>query len=80
MTPLILEILLHYYYSLTDYVGRNSCAEQDAIKFIYDKELIVRNSGKGANYVISDRGRAYIEHLLKQPLPIPITRWEMPNQ
>lgn len=78
MTPVILEILLHYYYSPEGYKGRNSCAENDSISFLYNEGLIIYN--KSSNYIISDRGRAYVEHLLKQPLPEPITRWEIPKQ
>lgn len=80
MTPVILEILLHYYYSPLDYKGRNSCAENDGVAFLYNEELIIHNRGPDSNYIISERGRAYVEHLLKQPLPELITRWEIPKQ
>ena len=88
MTPLEIDIILHYYAIAEDYRGGDHSAPAvgEAIKrFISadmlrpatpnpeDRLLAVRPPA----YVVTERGRIYVEAL--QAVPLPIQKWVMPE-
>lgn len=80
MTPLEIEIVLHYHSRANDYRdGDHSVpAVSDAIAhFCGAFELLEETPlGMGAKYRLTDRGRVYAEALVK--LPLPALRWMYP--
>lgn len=82
MTPLIIEILLHYFYSPTEYRNGDLSAPavRDGIVWLRDEAMLIRTRAErneyGSTYEVTDRGRAHIENL--KALPLPISKWVMP--
>jgi hypothetical protein len=87
VTPLQLEILLHYVYSPHDFREGDFSAPavREAIDIFradlkdspYDTAgLLTKSERPGQTYTLSERGRVYIEHLLSQPLPV--QTWTVP--
>ncbi|TXH50484.1 MAG: hypothetical protein E6Q97_20305 [Desulfurellales bacterium] len=73
MTPLQLNILLHYYSCANDYRDGDFTAPavREAIDWFYENVdmLEINNEGSGlATYRITERGRDYIETVLAVPL------------
>jgi hypothetical protein len=80
MTPLQLEILIHYSYSAVDYRDGDFSAPavREAIDAFRDQSaLLTKSENFGQSYTLSERGRVYIHHLLNQPLPI--RTWTVPR-
>jgi len=73
MTPLEIQIMLHYYYSPNDY-NLQPPAVQEAVARFLDKDLL--RLGSITLYEITERGMAYVEMLKKVPLPI--CKWVAP--
>lgn len=67
LTPYELEILLHVYYS-PNFLPPNDEAWRMARNRLFQRELL--KDKPCSTYRITERGRAYIEHLLRQPLPV----------
>lgn len=82
MTPLQLEILLHYYASLGDY--REGDFSAPAVRKAIDDfkgplgllRPAKENTSRGSCYVITERGRTFLNHVLE--LPLPVQTWVMP--
>lgn len=80
MTPLELEILLHYYCKARDYRDGDFSfpAVREAIEsFVRYEKLLVSTPCSDSAYVITDRGKFYVDHLLNQPLPKQV--WVIPE-
>lgn len=79
MTPIKLEILMHYDRCLDDY--RNGDFGNADVRYAIDDlvkaKLIDPTPSKYASFVLSDRGRCYVDALLAIPLPVPV--WAMPR-
>jgi hypothetical protein len=70
-------LLLHYYYQNPDNLSiaephLSSPAMQDAQRWLLNHALI---NSEGC----TERGKCFVEHLGKQPIPVPRTGWEMPS-
>ena len=78
MTPLMLEILLHYYYSRSDIDGISYQAQDLALRELeLDLGLLKSNAlipgrprQSEARFEVTDKGRVYVQMLLATPLPI----------
>ena len=81
MTPLEIEILLHYYSRGDDY--RDGDFSAPAVRSAIDSfrgvlGLLQENPGKGGGaYHITERGKVYVAALMDVPLPE--QRWVMPT-
>jgi hypothetical protein len=83
MSPLGIEIMLHYHVSVGQYGSdkdgghcpSNAPAVRDMLLFLAKEEMLgYIKDGQG--YEITGRGRAYVDFL--QDVPFPITKWVMP--
>lgn len=82
MTPLKIEMLLHYYCRPDDYRGGDFTAPavNEALDDFLRDELIEHSEHQAANpahYVITERGRVYVEAL--SAVQLPERRWVMPS-
>lgn len=84
MTPLELQIVIHYYGCADDFRGGDFSppAVREAIDWMTRAGLL-RKRGDGddpgeSTYLIDARGRAYVEALCQTPLPE--QRWVVPSQ
>jgi len=85
MTPLEIEILMHYYIYSTDYLDGvfDITPIQDAIEHLRDESKLLEpthltNVYHDPHYRLTERGYAYIQALCNVPLPIQI--WVMPAE
>lgn len=71
MTPLAIEMLLHYISCADDFRNLRMPAQQELIStFLREDLLKIRvPSGGEPVYVITERGRAFCEGLQNMPLP-----------
>ena len=80
MTPLEIEILIHYYGHADDFRSGDFSAPavRDAIDWFKDggKLLELDASGNGRSYKLSERGVVFVEALCNTKLPE--QRWVMP--
>jgi hypothetical protein len=82
MSPIRLEVALHYYYNPTDF--RNGDFSAPAVREAIDDflrwEVLRENEshpiGRESVYVIGERGRAFVEALCAVRLPV--KKWVMP--
>ena len=82
ITPLCLEILLHYFWSSEDYQQGDfsALAVREAIDHFRDRTKMleaVPDELRHRTYRLTARGHAYIEHILS--IPFPECRWEIPE-
>lgn len=80
MTPLQLEILLHYYACANDFRDGDFSAPavREAIdRFKASEMLTINIERSAATYMLTERGRVYVEAVLVVPLPE--KRWVMPE-
>lgn len=84
MTPLEINILLHYYCCASDFRGGDFTAPavREAIDhFRGNPGLLMENQdrprGMGACYAITERGRAHVRSLCEVQLPI--QKWVTPT-
>jgi len=83
MTPLEIEILLHYYYSGEDFRKGDFSAPAvraaiDLFQVLDGGSLLTKDPcDMEKNYTITDRGRAYVNALCSMPLPV--SKWVMPE-
>lgn len=81
MTPLAIEILLHYNSSPVDYRGGDFSAP--AVREIIDSfrgELDMLKTCHqfcGRTYKLTDKAEFYIEYLLSIPLPVKVMKYEI---
>lgn len=77
MTPLQIEILMHYHCRTDDY--RNGDFSASAVREAIDEFRnmgFLRDSGERRIYEPSDGVRLYVETLCT--IPLPVQRWVMP--
>lgn len=79
MTPLELEILLHYHSRADDYRGGDFSAPAvvDAIRWFVAKRLLIISPVDGIRYARTARGVAHVEAL--RALPLPVETWVTPS-
>jgi len=79
MSPLQLEILLHYYSKANDYRDGDFGASsvRSDIEAFKREELLVADPKQDRCYAIGERGRVLVEAVLAVPLPE--RRWVMPS-
>lgn len=82
MTPLELQIVIHYYVRADDFPRGDFPAVREAIDWMTRAGLL-RKRGDGdeageSTYLIDARGRAFVEALCQAPLPE--QRWVVPSQ
>lgn len=81
MTPLEIEILLHYATRATDYRNGDFSAPavRDAVeRFVGAGLLVERDPGQTPLYWMLERGHAYVDALCKLPLPVQV--WVIPKE
>lgn len=81
MTPLQITMMIHYYCRPTPYAEHepehaNSVAVQRQRLCLVRDELLYEDPTSNAFYVITGRGRAYVEAL--EAMPLPIAKWVTP--
>lgn len=80
MTPLQIDILLHYHCSGCDYrEGDYSApAVREAIDWMRAESQLIENDNESARrcYKLSERGQVYVNALMAVPLPVQV--WVMP--
>lgn len=74
MTPLEIQILLHYYACADDFRGGDFSAPAvgEAIAWFTQSDLLEpthETQDKGPEFCITERGRVYVEALRAVPLP-----------
>lgn len=75
MTPIKLEILLHYYYAYELHPNSETPAARDAIVYLIASDLLIEG-GDDQPFDVTERGVAYIKHLLT--IPFPVKQWIIP--
>lgn len=76
MTPLKIEMMLHYYTSATDYRDGDFSAPavREAINWFRDEAgMLAANdpkAGKDTAYSITEKGKFYVEYICSVPLPV----------
>ena len=82
MSPVRINIMLHYYCSPDDYEGKeNAQFIEQTLQNFYSTGLLY-HSEKGeskAVYTITQKGRVYVEALINIPVPILIRKWGFPE-
>lgn len=81
MTPLVLEIIIHYYYSPRQYRNGDffAPAVREAIKYFCENELLL--CVRKEQYIITDKGKFYVEEGLCQvPLPEEVSGFVIPRK
>lgn len=83
MTPLELDILLHYYCCANDYRDGDFSAPAvrqtiELFKHMENPLLMVDHEPTHATYKLTERGHFYIRHLLSIPLPERRVEWFIP--
>jgi len=82
MTPLHIQIMLHYYCNVTPYAEkepahRNSSAVMSYTDYLVDDNMLRPSQCEGV-YVVTEKGRAYIDALKAVAEPIAKTIWVQP--
>jgi hypothetical protein len=75
-TPLKLEILLHSYVSYDPFPRQQAPAVVEAIKYLFEQKMI-HSTKVDHVYGVTERGTAYIQHILS--VPFPVCRWIIPT-
>ena len=79
MNAVELEVLVQHYYKRVPMEGA-SPAITGAAQTLYSLDLLYDPGVvEGPVYEITERGQAYIEHLLRVRLPELISNWEIPK-
>jgi len=69
MTPVALEVLLHYFYRGEPLKTENEAQERALDYLLHAKLLDLVASDEGSCYTISERGKVHVEGLCAMPLP-----------
>lgn len=78
MTPLQIEILLHYHCSPDDYRGGDFSAQavkESIVKLVNDR--LLERIEADRTWELTERGRAMVEFLCAVPLPV--AKWVLPE-
>lgn len=83
MTPLQLQMLLHYHciarpYGWNDPDHANSDAVNRQRRILVGGDMLVEMSGE-IGYRLTERGKFFIEHICSLPSPEPVRGWKMPD-
>lgn len=72
MTPLHIEIMLHYYAMGDDFRGGDFSAPAvgEFLEWLDDEKMIYRSLSGHPKFRITDKGRAYVDYLRAVPLPV----------
>lgn len=80
MTPLELNIILHYYCCTTDFRDLDLPTISDSVGAFLDARLLeIATATVEVKYVITRRGRCFVEALKKVPLPQRRVIYEVPG-
>lgn len=82
MTPLAIDILLHYHTRPGEYGERDNNSQAPAVqseitRMLYNELLTFHDTDHGASMVITDKGNAYVRGLCN--MPFPEQHWVIPN-
>lgn len=81
-SPSNLELLLHCYYSLEPHPRYDAPAIVEGTEFLLRNEMIEERSFEPrtmqTTYIATDKGVAYIKHLMQTPFPI--AHWIIPQK
>lgn len=83
MTNLQIMMMIHYYcfnepYAKAEPQHASSLAVQSQRVELVEQNLLEANHNCEAGYVVTDRGRAYVDAL--QAMPLPVIKWIIPDQ
>ena len=82
MTPLEVEILLHYRCSGRDYREGDfeAPAVREAIDYFRNRTGMLETecNGLGRNYQLTEKGRFYVDAICS--IPLPEAQWIIPNE
>lgn len=76
MTPLQIEMMLHFHLSPVPYPRRSAAAE-DALQWFREEGLVQEPASMEKSVSLSNRGRAYVQFLIAMPLPA--ASWHLPG-
>lgn len=76
-SPNNLDILLHHYCSSAPHERESAPAVVEGHRFLIN-ELMIKSTPTPGVYEVTDKGRTFIEHLMK--VPFPVQKWEVPNE
>lgn len=83
MTPLHIQIMLHYYCTVTPYAENDTQHRYSAATIAYTQQLVnadmLTSSTCKDVYVVTEKGRAYIEALKAVQMPVEKTIWVQPG-
>jgi hypothetical protein len=68
-TPSNLELLLHCYVSPAPHPRLRAPSIQEGLAYLATQGMVEQTSDEGV-FETTDKGRAYIEHLMKVPFPV----------
>jgi hypothetical protein len=74
MTPLEIQMLLHFYTTTAPWTAWYSAQESALCTFVA-QELVTGNQDDGV--CLTSRGKAYVEFLMAMPLPV--MEWRLPS-
>lgn len=79
MTPLEIEIVLHYYSSAGDFRDGDFSAPavREAITWMQNEDILQADAPGTRAYELAPRGRAFVDALMA--LPLPTQMWVMPT-
>jgi len=77
MSPLAINIMLHYYCSPLDYATNGSKGEDGTVTDLFCHGMLQedRQEGTDSKFRISEKGRAYVDALLS--VQEPVCKWEV---
>lgn len=77
-SPSNLELLLHCHYSPEPHERFHAPAIIEGIAYLHRQCIIKPVTGKQNVYETTDKGKAFIEHLMT--IPFPVQKWEIPQE
>lgn len=83
MTPLAIQMLLHFHSKPTKYPGIENDAQQACLSEFLRDDLINPGQLDQGNFDepirLTDRGQAYVNMLCSMPLPELVSHWALPG-
>lgn len=79
MTPLKLNILLHYYTRATDFDGKENEPQTEWINHLVDGGILSENMARNPIYKITDKGIVYVQGILEAALSVPLPIYLIPK-
>jgi hypothetical protein len=79
MSPLEVQIMLHYRCIAEDFRDLNAPAIKDAImNFLHHEMLAVGSPWPNCTYSVTKKGHAYVEMVCALKVPVAVTEWHQP--